>query len=269
MRLSISNIAWEEKNDKLVYELMEKYGFLGVEIAPTRWVQELPYEHVDEATRIAMEVKDTYGFEVSSMQSIWFGKQEKLFASEEERDELVAYTKKAIDYASAIGCKNLVFGCPRNRSVSEEYQLNEQQVAEIAIAFFKEIGDYAYSKGTVIGMEANPTIYNTNYINTTEEALALIEKVNSKGFLLNLDIGTMVFNEEDVEVLNGKVAFINHVHVSEPGLKLIEVRELHQKIRERLQKEGYSGYVSIEVGKQDDMQSLSDVMKYVAEVFHD
>ena len=53
MKLSISNIAWEEKNDIAVYEFMTKYGFKGVEIAPTRWILDKPYEHIEEAVEIA------------------------------------------------------------------------------------------------------------------------------------------------------------------------------------------------------------------------
>lgn len=268
MKLSISNIAWEEKYDREVYLLMKKYGFSGVEIAPTRWIQEQPYEHIDDAVAISEKLKMQYNFVIPSMQSIWFGRQEHVFASQEECKKLVSYTKKAIDYASAIGCYNLVFGCPRNRNVEKEWDLSKVQIDEIAIDFFKELGDYAYSKGTAIGMEANPTIYNTNFVNTTAEALELIDKVGSKGFLLNLDIGTMIQNGEDVNLLIGKVPLINHVHISEPGLKLIEHRVLHKKLIEILKNEGYEGFLSIEMGRQEDIAALEIVMKYVSELLN-
>ena len=269
MKLSISNIGWEEKNDIEVYHLMKKYGFLGIEIAPTRWVKEQPYEHIEEAVKIAENLKQQYGFEVPSMQSIWFGKQERVFVSEEERSELVNYTKKAIDYASAIGCKNLVFGSPRNRNVSEEWNLSETQVEEIATAFFKELGDYAAAKGVVLAMEANPPIYNTNFVNTTEEAIELVNTVASQGFLVNLDLGTMIANQEDIALLQENIPAIHHIHISEPGLKSIQKRELHGALAELLRAKNYQGYVSIEVGKQEDLELLEEMMKYVAEVFHD
>ena len=269
MKLSISNIAWEAKDDERVYEFMKEYGFKGVEIAPTRWVSENPYEQNEKAAAIAENIKEAYGFIVPSMQSIWFGRQENMFSSKEERETLLCYTKKAIDFASAIGCKNLVFGCPRNRNILEVFSLEKEQAEEIAISFFKELGDYAYEKGTVIGMEANPPIYNTNFVNTTKDALDLVEKVDSKGFLLNLDVGTMIHNEEAVDILTGKVSLINHVHISEPGLKLVERRALHKELEELLQAENYAGFVSIEVGKQEDVTVLKEVMKYVAEVYHD
>ena len=160
MKLSISNIAWTLDNDKNVYGMMKQYGFEGLEIAPTRIFPDKPYDKNDEAKQWAEDIYNEYGLSVSSMQSIWYGVQEKVFGTEEERKILLDYTKKAIDFAVSIKCNNLVFGCPRNRNIPEG--VNE----DVAISFFKELGDYAYSVGTVIGMEANPTIYNTNYMIT-------------------------------------------------------------------------------------------------------
>ena len=261
MKLSISNIGWAAENDTQVYALMKNYGFQGLEIAPTRIFPELPYDKNAEAEEWSRNIKNEYGFSVPSMQSIWYGRQEKIFASDVERNALREYTKKAIDFAVAIGCKNLVFGCPRNRSIPEGADEN------IAVAFFKELGDYACGKGTVIGMEANPPIYNTNYVNDTLSALELIERVNSEGFKLNLDVGTMIQNEEQVAELNGKVKLINHVHISEPGLKPIEERRLHMELKELLEKEGYNRFVSIEMGKIDDISIIEDKMAYVRRIF--
>ena len=261
MQLSISNIAWPAENDRQVYAFMKKYGFRGLEIAPTRIFPERPYDKTVEAEEWSHALKNEHGFSIPSMQSIWYGRQEKIFGTAEERRTLLEYTKKAIDFAVAIECRNLVFGCPRNRNLPEAAD------EDIGIEFFRELGEYARSKGTVIGMEANPPIYNTNYINDTESALALIEKVDSKGLRLNLDIGTMIQNEENVGELAGSVHLINHVHISEPGLKPIEEREIHSELKALLEGEGYDGFVSIEMGKTEDIGVLEDKMAYVKEIF--
>ena len=261
MRLSISNIGWTKEQDEAVYSLMQKYRYKGLEIAPTRIFPESPYEKKDEAKIWAESLKNKYGFEVPSMQSIWYGRQEKLFGTEEERLYLIEYTKRAIDFAEAIGCKNLVFGCPRNRYLPEGVS------SEIAVAFFRKIGDYAAEHGTRIGMEANPTIYNTNYINDTTSALELIKKVDSEGFLLNLDVGTMIQNHEDMNELTGNVKYINHVHISEPGLKPIESRGLHKDLQVILKNENYQGFVSIEMGKVDSVDEIMKKISYVRTIF--
>lgn len=261
MKLSISNIGWKAEQDESVYCLMKQYGFSGVEIAPTRIVPEKPFDRIPEIKTWSENLHRQYGFSVPSMQSIWYGRTERIFASEEERNALVDYTKCAIDLAHAIDCNNLVFGCPRNRVIAEDTD------PRIAMSFFREIGEYAHECGTVIGMEANPPIYNTNYINDTLSALELIRQVNSKGFRLNLDIGTMVHNGESLDVLHNAVYMINHVHISEPGLKPIECREIHKKLADILTEEGYSGFVSIEMGTQENISVLECAMEYVAEIF--
>lgn len=263
MKLSISNIAWPAEWDQVVFDFMKKYGYSGLEIAPTRIFPEAPYDRLADAVAWSKELKKHYHFSIPSMQSIWFGRQEKIFGSDEERKLLLDYTKKAIDFASSIECKNLVFGCPRNRDLPEGLS------DDIAIDFFREIGSYAAENGTVIGMEANPPIYNTNYVNDTASALKLIKQVGANGFLLNLDVGTMIHNREHVSNLEGNVHLIHHVHISEPGLKMIEKRELHQELKQVLTMGGYSGFVSIEMGKQQDLSVIEKVIQYVGGVFGD
>lgn len=261
MKLSISNIGWEAGQDEKVYVLMKRYGFSGLEIAPTRIFPERPYEQLAEAAAWSAALAKEYGFSVPSMQSIWFGRKERLFGTDEERETLAAYTKKAVDFAAAIGCNNLVFGCPRNR-----VSVQDTDAAQ-GILFFKEMGGYAAQKGTRIGMEANPPIYHTNYINDTLSALELVKQVDSAGFLLNLDVGTMIHNQEEVSLLAGNVPRISHVHISEPELRAIEKRALHAELKKILSAEGYQGYVSIEMGKTDDLSVLEAAMEYVGSVF--
>ena len=136
--------------------------------------------------------------------------------------------------------------------------------AESAVPFFRELGEYALSKETVIGMEANPPIYNTNYINDTSSALELIRKVNSKGFRLNLDLGTMIQNEENAGELVGNVKWINHVHISEPGLKPVKERTLHQEVIQILREENYKGFLSIEMGKTEEIKEIDRCLQYLA-----
>ncbi len=318
MKLAVSNIAWGPEQDEAVYSLMKKYGYAGLEIAPTRIFPDSPYGKLREARVWAEGMKVRYGLAVPSMQSVWYGRREKLFGSGEDRKVLLDYTKKAIDFAAAVGCRNLVFGCPSNRAVPDGMPMEE--VNRIAEGFFRDIGSYAAPEGNfrdsgecttaedtfrdigsyaaaeetfrdnggctapkgtfknggsaepngiTIGLEANPQIYGTNYINTTREALELIRRVNSLGFRLNLDVGTMVQNGESVRELAGSVGLISHVHISEPGLKPIMARDLHRQLRELLEKEEYGGYISIEMGRQEDISVIENAMKYVKDVFGD
>lgn len=261
MNFSVSNIGWVGENDECVYTVMKECGFAGLEIAPTRVLPENPYDDLDKAKKWSNMLKNFEGFVIPSMQSIWYGRSEKIFGSDDERSALISYTKKAIDFAEVIGCGNLVFGCPRNRFMPYDGEI------ETAVRFFKELGDYAYDHHTIIGMEANPPIYNTNFINTTTAAIEFIERVGSKGFMLNLDLGTMVENGESVDILKDKGKLINHIHISEPGLKPIQRRDIHKHLADYLRDIEYERFISIEVGRQDDISELDGMMKYVRNIF--
>ncbi len=265
MKLSISNIGWVPENDKAVYEYMKSSGFEGLEIAPTRVVSGNPYEDLSRAKAWYEEITSSYGFYIPSIQSMWFGHNEKILGSNEEREFLLDYTKKAIDFASVVKCPNIVFGCPRHRAIPEDMDYSEAE--GILVSFFKEISDYAYDNETIIALEANPPIYNTNVMNTTREAIDMIARVDSKGCLLNLDVGTMVENGENANDLKGYINLINHVHISEPFLNPIVERSLHKELRDALESEGYDRYISIEMGSKNDISTVYESIDYVKGIF--
>ena len=255
MNLSISNIAWGAEHDEEMYQFLMEAGYNGLEIAPTRIFPETPYDHLSEAKDWAQALKEKYGLVVPSMQSIWYGHQEKIFGTKEERRALIDYTKKAVDFAEAIGCRNLVFGNPRNRD-TEDVVGNYPT----AIEFFREIGDYASEHNAVIAIEANPVIYNTHFLNTTEQAVEMAYKSGSEGVKVNIDLGTIIYNEESIDFIKQIPDYINHVHISEPGLVKIENRELHKRLFSILAEVHYERFVSIEMGNKYDIEVVKQII---------
>lgn len=258
MKLSISNIAWAAEHDAEMYQYLNDVGFNGLEIAPTRIYPEAPYDKLSEAKDWAAELKEKYGLVVPSMQSIWYGHAEKIFGDKADRQILIDYTKKAVLFAEAIGCGNLVFGNPKNRDTEDV-----AAIKPIAIDFFKEIGDFAAEHNTVIALEPNPTIYNTRFINYTEQAVEMAHKVSSEGIKVNVDLGTIIYNEEDINYLKQIPEYINHVHLSEPGLKIIDRKQIHKDIINILRTIGYNRYVSIEFGCQQNLIDVKSVVHYI------
>lgn len=259
MKLSISNIAWPADKDTEMYSYLREQGFKGLEIAPTRIFPDKPYDHLAEAEDWVANLREEYNLEVPSMQSIWYGHQEKIFGDAQDRKILIDYTKKAILFAEAINCKNLVFGNPRQRDTD-----NVVENMPIAIDFFREIGDYAADHNTIVALEANPQIYNTRFLNRTKQAVEMAYKSNSKGIKVNVDLGTIIENKEDVEYLRQIPEYINHVHISEPGLKAIEHREiLHKELISILKDIKYDRFISIEMGNHNGIEELKNAIKYI------
>ena len=133
----------------------------------------------------------------------------------------------------------------------------------VAIDFFKEIGDYAVEHNTVIALEANPVIYNTHFMNYTSQAVEMAYMIGSAGIRVNVDLGTIIHNGEDIQYLRQIPEYINHVHISEPFLNQIEPREIHQQLFSILIDLDYSGFVSIEMSNKGDIKKVKDVIRYI------
>ena len=133
----------------------------------------------------------------------------------------------------------------------------------IAIDFFKELGDYAIKHNTIVAIEANPLIYNTRFVNTTEQAVELIYKVSSEGVKLNVDLGTIIYNKENIGYLRQVAEVINHIHISEPNLNIIERRDMHKQLFALLKDINYQHFVSIEMGNKDSIEDVVRVLEYV------
>ncbi len=260
MKLAVSNIAWDASRDAEMYAALAARGFAGVEIAPTRIFPEAPYEKCAQAAAFAAQLKARHGLAVPSMQSIFFGRTENIFGAEAERAALLDYLKQAAGFAAALGCGNLVFGCPKNRVGTNEKDW------QTAVAFFAEAGAHAAAKGVRIGMEANPAVYGTRFVNETKDAFALARDVASPGFGVNLDIGTMLTNGEAWDDA-WDVSLLTHVHVSEPGLAPVERRALHAQIAQRLRAGGYAGFVSLEMKNPGDVEAVLRAADVVKEAF--
>ena len=146
MNLAVSNIAWDASVDEAMYQNLRNLGYKGLEIAPSRIFPHQPYDNLLGAALWQKNLREKYSLTVPSMQSIWYGHSEKIFGSAEERAILLDYTKQAIDFAEVIGAGNLVFGCPKNRVIGDNDDV------QVAVAFFRELGEYAAEHETVLAL---------------------------------------------------------------------------------------------------------------------
>ena len=135
-----------------------------------------------------------------------------------------------------------------------------------AIQFFRELGKYAETKGVIVAVEPNPTIYGTNFLNNTIDAIKFVKEVNSSNIKINCDLGTIIENKESLSVINNNIKYINHVHISEPNLEIIKKREIHKELFQILKNNNYNNIISIEM-KQSDIESTKDVIDYVEKIY--
>ena len=255
--LSVSNMSFSNDLFDEFVSLMKENGYKGVELLPTKIIGSPLSNVVNDKDSINKVLKNQIN--VSSLQSILYGNSLNLF-KEDEVDELIESMKRVVDLAESINCHNLVFGCPKNRNMDEGSDI------KTAFKFFREIGDYAHAHNTIIAIEANPVIYNTNFLNYTKDAIDFAKKVNNPGVKVNLDLGTIIYNKEDIDDIFEDIDIINHIHISEPYLRQIKINNIHYKLFEKVIEKNYSHYISLELKEGDfdlkklivDIKTLSD-----------
>lgn len=270
MKFGISNIAWKEKDDNSVYDLMREYGFTGLEVAPSRlWAK--PFEVGEE------EVDDTRNWllkrniSIISLQALHFGFPSlQVFGTEENRRQMLTHTKNCILLAEKLDADVLVFGSPKNRIVGTLRSADYETIAE---SFFGELAEFADPHHQVICVEPNPTVYGADFITRTEEAVQWVKRINKPGFKLNIDTGTLFLNNEEViHTLETALPYAGHFHISEPMLDQIPQRDevKHEQISAFLKKVHYNGWVSVEMrpGLGDsDIASVEKALRFVRRVY--
>jgi D-psicose/D-tagatose/L-ribulose 3-epimerase len=246
VKLSVSNIAWPLECDAMALDLMRRACISAVEVAPTRiwpqWQGVSSASAADAAQRLA-----GYGFHVSSMQALLFGKPDcQLLGSEEQRRAMFDHLAVCADLATGLGAKSLVFGAPKNRTLCGR---TEGEAFHIAREFFRACGRLYAERGLCLCLEANPSEYGCEFITNSTQAAQLVRAVDCQGFRLHLDTGCMQMSHEDpVQTIRLNADILQHFHVSEPFLESIEGATCnHPHIGEALCEVDYAGWVTLEM----------------------
>ena len=216
MKLAISNIAWDVLEDEDIARLLNRYGISMIDIAPAKYFPEPIHATDEDITRIK-QWWAAHGIEITGMQALLFGTTGlNVFGSAEVQDALLQHLAAVCRIGAKLGAPRVVFGSPKNR---DRTGLSDEQVMEIAVPFFRRLGDVAQSYGVVICLEPNPPCYGGNFMTTSAETAEVVRQVAHPAIRMQLDTGAIFINGEDpVIVLENCVSLIGHVHVSEPEI---------------------------------------------------
>lgn len=212
MKLCISNLAWNNNERFAVYELLQQNNIKYIEIALSKFSTKTRNENI----KIYLDYKsewESYGLTAVSMQSLHFGvKNSYLFGTDKQRNNLLEATKKAISTAASLEIQNLVFGSPKLRIIPERGDVSK------AVNFFTKLNKFAQLKNCYLNLEANSKQYGTNFLTTTQEVIQYIYNHQWSNIGINLDIGTMILENENIEELMPYFQSIRHIHLSIPYL---------------------------------------------------
>lgn len=260
MKLAISNIAWDRQDNEHIYQLMQKYWFTWLEIAPTKVFDNFLNANEQEKKDFLNNL-NKYNIKPIAMQSLLFWKPELKLFDQEWNGKLFDYLVGLIDFWSELWIKSLIFWSPKNRIYEG---ISKEEAIKIATIFFRKIWDYANKKWVNICIEPNPEIYWWNFMCNTRETLDFIKGINNPWIKLHLDLWTIIANNEDLAIITEAKNYITHFHISEPYLEVITDRKEHTKIVELLR--WYDWYCSIEM-KWTSIENIEKSMILVSNIY--
>lgn len=236
-----------------------------VELTPSRVFSNPSSPKISEAKR-CIEFWAEFGITPIAMQALLFGRTDlSLFDPITGPKALVAYLEPIIIRAGQMGLEALVFGSPGNRVIPQG--LSPEQALEVAIPFFRHLGEIAWNHGTTLCIEPNPEVYGCNFIVNAAEGFQLVEAVDSKGFRLHLDLAGMWLAGDDyVQSIRSTQSALKHFHLSAPRLEWVRESDLPlEEVIQVLNDCGYEGGISVEMRSDEAGNSsrVEQTMSYV------
>ena len=266
MELLISNLAWNFNENKKISRILKKNKIKNLEFAPSLLLKN---NFDNKNLIITKKFWCDEGIKLYSMQSILYGvKNCFIFGNKKQKLNFIKEVFEKIDLAKKLGVKVIIFGSPVNKKI---FKKKKAELDKIFIDILKKIAAYANKKRIYFCLEANPKIYKSEYLNYTNEALDMVKTINNKYLMVNLDLGTMIQNNESIgSLINQNIRYIKHVQISVPYLS--NVLKYKNKIKElikSLKVNKYKNNISIEMTrpKKSSHQTIQKVIIYIKNLF--
>ena len=263
--LAISNLAWSPQEDTDALTYVANSGISSLEISPFRTTADLTVISPAFAKTYARQIS-LYKLQIIALQALLFRFPNLLiFQDKENREQTFAHLCHVIEFAHAVGAKSLIFGSPKNKIRGK---MKYAEAFAIAVDFFGRIAAVAAKNSVTFCIEPTPSVYGTDFLRDTKESIALISAVDNEALKLNVDLGALQLNKEDLqEILPNNLPHVGYIHISEPYLKPIH-RDyaFHEGAAQIILTSGYSGTVSIEMLPQP-LQDIKKTLSFVTAVY--
>ncbi|MCA8889223.1 MAG: sugar phosphate isomerase/epimerase [Parvularculaceae bacterium] len=264
MKLSVSNIAWDEAENDAVLALLAGARVSGIEIAPTKLWPDWRGASRKAAEAAAHSLKSR-GFDVPALQAILFGKPElSVFGDAPVRAALLDHIEFVAEIAAGFGAGVLVFGSPKNRDPGE---LPVREALARGAEFFRAAGERCAPYGVCLCLEPNPARYACRFMTSWRDVKDMATRVDHENVGIHLDAACIELEGDSaVDAVSACAGRIAHFHATEPDLgDFTEPQMPHAEIGAALRAAEYDNWISIEMRRSND--PLESIEKAVAEVW--
>ncbi len=261
MKIAICNELFKDWDIEKVFDYTAQLGYDGVELAPFTLGETASDISAADRKRIRKAAAKA-GIEIVGLHWLLV-KPEGLYINHPDADirrKTQTYLKELIDLCGDLGGKLLVHGSPNQRTIKEGW--NSAEAWKRAKETFQNCAEAARLRDVFYCLEALTTA-ETNFINTIDEALQMVDEIDHPNFQTMLDCRSIHASAKSELPLVLKAALdtgkLRHVHVNDPDGRGPGFGDLQfTPLLKILQDADYQGYISVEVFDfEPDPQSIA------------
>lgn len=269
MKFAICNETYQGWTFEKTCAHIAETGYDAVEIAPFT-LGEDPRELTEAQAKECGRVARDAGLEVVGLHWLLVKPAWLHLTTPDEllRKDSVKFGQHLARFCAGAGGTIMVWGSPKQRNLEEGWDYDE--AANRAADTLRQISEVAGDAGVTIAMEPLGR-KETNFLNTAEETIRLIEKVDHPACRLHLDVKAMSDESKEIpEIIRESKAHTAHFHANDPNLRGPGFGDVKfEPIAAALKETGYEGYVSVEVFdySPDPETIATKSLEYLREVF--
>jgi sugar phosphate isomerase/epimerase len=261
MKFAISNISLKPIDHLNDIEALAEMGFQGLEVALSRVFAEdwnNPSSVQVDAYRNGIE---TMGLSIIGLHSLFWNHPEyTMFGDINVKNKTLDFLVNLSAVCRDLGGKSLIYGSQTARTKGQR-TMGEANAE--AADFFGLLCKRIEGHDTCFCLEPLESKV-ADYVHSVLESQALVKSVNHPGLRVQIDAKAMAAaNEIQLEIFKAVRNNLAHVHVNEPGFKVLGTSGFvdHKKIGACLKDIEYEGYVSIEQKMNDETNPLISIRK--------
>ena len=252
-----SNVLAYKGKFEYILEKMVEWGYQGVELMVKNPGKFNQAKIVQLIRKYNLEVPVVCTGEVFGEDRLSFMDVDKTV-----RELAIQRTKEIIEFAAYFKAQ-VNIGRLRGHFVKE---VERKKLLDYALFGFEECINYAEKYNVCIILEPITSLI-TNFINTTQEGIQFVQKINRKNFRLMLDLFHM--NIEDSSIYGSIIEarkYVNHIHICDsnryaPGWGHLNFPEIIGALKAI----GYNGFLSAEILQIPDQESAAEhTAKYLS-----
>lgn len=248
MKFAICHELYEDLEWSEQCRLIAEAGYGGIEVAPFTISTDLHSVASTVFERMKGEA-GKYGLSVIGLHWLLASTNGLHLTSPDAgiRRKTAEYLQFLARICRQLGGSVMVFGSPQQRSLLPG--VTPEQARDFAVEVFRESSQAFADEGVVLCVEPL-TQKETDFINTCDEAMEVIRRVDHPSVMLHQDVKAMLGAETESipELIHRHKKFCQHFHVNDsnllgPGMGTTDFRPILRALIESQ----YRGWVSVEV----------------------